>query len=62
MKFRERFPFLTSRAVPLEGNSRVYASCVRNSIIYGSENRPLLDGLSLKKQIYRSLDGCVAFP
>ena len=40
MKFRELLPFLTSRATPLEMKGRVYASCVRSSMIYGSE--PLL--------------------
>ena len=39
MKFRE---LLTSRAPPLEMKGRVYASCVRSSMTYGSETRPLL--------------------
>ena len=42
MKFRERLPFLTSRAPPLEMKGRVYASCFRSSMIHGSEARPLL--------------------
>ena len=42
MKFRELLPFLTSRAPPLEMKGRVYASCVRSSMVYGSETRPLL--------------------
>ena len=42
MKFRELFPFLTSRAPPLEMKGRVYASCVKRSMTYGSENSPLL--------------------
>ena len=42
MKFRELLPFLTSRAPPLEMKGRVHASCVRSSMTYGSENRPLL--------------------
>ena len=42
MKFRELLPFLTSRAPPLEMKGRVYASCVRSSMTYGSETRPLL--------------------
>ena len=42
MKFRELLPFLTSRAPPLEMKCRVYASCVRSSMTYGSETRPLL--------------------
>ena len=41
-KFREVLPFLTSRASPLEMKGRVYASCVRSSMTYGSETRPLL--------------------
>ena len=48
MKFRERLPFLTSRAPPLEMKGRVYASCVRSSMIYGSETRPLLVDVGLK--------------
>ena len=42
MKFRELLPFLTSRAPPLEMKGRVYASCVRSSMTYGSETMPLL--------------------
>ena len=37
MKFRELLLFLTSRAPPLEMKGRVYASCVRSSMTYGSE-------------------------
>ena len=48
MKFREIFQFLTSRAPPLEMKGRVYASCVRSSMIYGSETRPLLVDVGLK--------------
>ena len=47
MKFRELFPFLTSRAPPLEMKGRVYASCVRSSMTYGSETRPLLVDVGL---------------
>ena len=36
------FPFMTSRAPLLEMKGRVYASCVRSSMTYGSETRPLL--------------------
>ena len=42
IKFRELLPFLTSRAPPLEMKCRVYASCVRSSMTYGIETRPLL--------------------
>ena len=48
MKFRELLPFLTSRGPPLEMKGRVYASCVRSSMIYGSETRPLLVDVGLK--------------
>ena len=41
-------PFLTSRAPPLEMKGRVYASCVRSSMTYGSEPRPLLVDVGLK--------------
>ena len=42
MMFRELLTFLTSRAPQLEMKGRVYASCVRSSMTYGSETRPLL--------------------
>ena len=48
MKFREFLPFLTSRAPPLEMKARVYACCVRSSMIYGSDTRPLIDDVKLK--------------
>ena len=48
VKFRELFPFLTSRAPSLEMIGRVYASCVRSSMTYGSETRPLLADVGLK--------------
>ena len=48
MKFRELLPFLTSRAPPLEMKGRVYASCVRRSMTYGSKTRPLLVDVRLK--------------
>ena len=48
MKFRELLPFQTSRAPPLEIKGRVYASCVRNSMTYGSETRTLLVDVGLK--------------
>ena len=45
MKFQELLP---SRAPPLEMKGRVYASCVRSSMTYGSETRPLLVNVGLK--------------
>ena len=48
MKFRELFTFLTSRAPPMEMKGRVYASCVRSSMTYGIETRPLLVDVGLK--------------
>ena len=49
VKFREFFfPFLTSRAPPLEMKGRVYVSCVRSSMTYGSEIRPLLVNVGLE--------------
>ena len=47
-KFRELFPFLTSRIPPLEMKGRVYASCVRSRITYRSETRSLLAANELK--------------
>ena len=50
MKFREVFPFLTSRAPPLKMKGRVYARCVRSTMTYGSETRPwLADVLKLER-------------
>ena len=48
MKFPELLPFQISRAPPLEMRVRVYATCVRRSIIYRSEIRPLLADGALK--------------
>ena len=48
MKFRELSPFLTSRTPLLEMKGRVYSSCVRSSMTYGSETRPLLVDVGLK--------------
>ena len=48
MMFLEIILFLTSRALPLEMKGRVYASCVRSSMTYGSETRPLLVDVGLK--------------
>ena len=48
MKLRELLPFLTSRAPPLEMKGGLYASCVRSSMTYGSETRPLLADVGLK--------------
>ena len=48
MKCRDIFPFLTSRAPPMEIKCRVYASCVRRSMTYRSETMPLLADVGLK--------------
>ena len=48
MKFRELLPFLTSRAPLLKIKGRGYASCVRSSMICGSETRSLLFDVGLK--------------
>ena len=52
MRFRELLPFVTSRVPPLNMNGRWYATCVRSSMTYGSETRPLLVdiGLVLKQR------------
>ena len=49
MKFPELLPFLTSRAPPLEMKGGVYASCVRGSMTYGSETRPLQASVGLRR-------------
>ena len=48
MNFRELSPFQTSRGPPVEMKGRVYVSCVRSSMTYGSETRPLLVDVGLK--------------
>ena len=48
MKIRKLLPFLISRAAPLEMKGRVYVSCVRSSMTYRSETRPLLVDVGLK--------------
>ena len=45
MMFRELLPLLTSRTPLLEMKGRLYASCVRSSMTYGSETRPLPAGV-----------------
>ena len=45
------FVFLTSSTPPLEMKGRVYASCVRSSMTYGSETRPLLASVVFKLEI-----------
>ena len=48
MKFYEFLPFLTSRAPPMDMKRRVYASCVRSSMTYGSETMTLLVDIGLQ--------------
>ena len=48
MKFPELLPFLTSRALPLDMKGRVYSSCVRSSMVYGSETKSLLADVGVK--------------
>ena len=48
MKFQKLLQFLISRVPLLEMKGRVYASCVRSSMTYGSETRPLLIDVGLK--------------
>ena len=47
-KFQELLSFLTSRDPPMEMKGRVYASCVRSNMTYGSETRPLLVDIGLQ--------------
>ena len=47
MKFRDLFPFLTSRTPPLDMKARVYVICVRSSLNYGSETRAVLSDVGL---------------
>ena len=48
IKFRELLPYLTFRAHRLEIKVQVYACCLRSSMPYGSETRPLLVDVGLK--------------
>ena len=47
MKFPDVLLFQTPRVPPLEMKGRVYASCVRSNMTYGSETRPLLVDVGL---------------
>jgi hypothetical protein len=40
-KFRELAPFLTAKRVSLQVKGKVYESCVRSCMTYGSETWPL---------------------
>ena len=46
MVFVERYMY--TELPPLDMKGRVYASCVRSRITYGSETRPLLVDVGLK--------------
>ena len=48
IKFRELLPFLTSKAPPLDKKGRIYVSCVKSCMVYGSETMPLLVDVGLK--------------
>ena len=63
MKFRELLPLLLSRSPPA-GDERSSASCVRSSMAYGSETRPLLVdvGLKLEKAEMRMIRWMCADP
>ena len=64
MKFRELLPFQISIAPPLEMKGRVYASCVRSILTYGSETSPLLAdvGLKFERAAMQMISVCVVFP
>ena len=49
MKFRELLPFQASKAPTLEMKGRIYASCVRSSMTYRSETRPLLTDVGFEQ-------------
>ena len=40
-KFRELSPILTARGVSLKLKGKIYSTCVRSSMIYGSETWPM---------------------
>ena len=58
---RESMPILIARAPLLDMKGRVYASCIRSSMIYGSRTRLLLAdvGLKFEEQMIRRMR---AFP
>ena len=45
---QEAFVISDIQSSPLEMKGRVYASCVRSSMTYGSETRPLLADVGIK--------------
>ena len=52
IKLRKLLSFLTSRASPLDMKDRVYASCARSSMTYGSDTSPFLGSwVKMKKSI-----------
>ena len=64
MKFGDLLPLLTYRAPTLDMTGQVYASCVRSSMTYGSETRPLLVdvGLMFDRAEMQMINGCVVSP
>ena len=50
MKCRELLLYQTSRANLLEMKGRLYVSCVRISMVYGRDTRPLLADVGLKSR------------
>jgi len=40
-KFRQLVPLLTNRDISLFGRGRLYSSCVRSSMLHGSESWPV---------------------
>ena len=60
MKFRDLFPFLIFRAPPRKMKGRMYASCVKRSMIYKSGTRPLQAGLKFENAEMHMIRGMCA--
>ena len=61
-KFRQLVPLLTSKDVSLILRGRLYSSCVRSSMLHGSETWPARkeNVVALQREEMRMVSGCVA--
>ena len=55
-KFRELLPLLTTKAVPLKVRGKLYKTCVRPVMLYGSETWPVKAEDTPKRDVDDSLD------
>ena len=60
-KFRQLVPLLTNEDISLTVRGRLYSSCVRSSMLHGSETWPVRkeNEVALQRAEMRMVDGCV---